>query len=306
MAQDQTSKFCRRCNKHTLHARPGTNHLAHALVTLFLCGFWLPVWILASIRIGGWRCQTCGYSGNLLARLALPVVCIVCLVIFFAGILKVTSNQTNRYQSTANVSIQTKPNPQQAKTDLSSEPKHYQKVRNQGKFQLVWIDPQYKYDPNVYEQAIVELGGNDDFCMIGFWDNRDRIPPSIPMSDEQVEAQVAQYERNRNTGNEQFFYLRNGDMIEPFGNRPSTTPIPKKTTLTPSTEPVPEPKATHAEFRVWTNSTGKFKTEAKFSGIAFGKATLTKRDGSSVQVPLDKLSEEDQKWIEEWKISKRP
>lgn len=31
----------------------------HALITLFLCGLWVPVWVLASRR-DAWRCQTCG------------------------------------------------------------------------------------------------------------------------------------------------------------------------------------------------------------------------------------------------------
>lgn len=52
-----------------------------------------------------------------------------------------------------------------------------------------------------------------------------------------------------------------------------------------------------AKWRTWTDSTGKHKTEAKFGGVAFGKVKLIKRDGSTVQLPLEKLSDEDREWI---------
>jgi hypothetical protein len=56
-----------------------------------------------------------------------------------------------------------------------------------------------------------------------------------------------------------------------------------------------------AKWRTWTDSTGTHKTEAKFGGMAFGKVKLIKRDGSTVQVPIEKLSDEDQQWIEKRK-----
>jgi hypothetical protein len=284
MAMDQTSKFCRRCNKHTLHARPGTNHLAHALVTLFLCGFWLPIWILASLKIGGWKCQTCGYGGSPLARVGLAMVCIV---FFFTALVAVLSSNRPSVQHYAQ---QTPQAVSQPRAQPQPEPKHYQKIRTQAKSHFVWIDPQYKCDPNVYEQAIAEIAGDERNCIIFFWDDRSAIPAGTPFTDEQTKSQVAQYERNRTTGHERFFFLRNGDIVEPFGNRPSTTPIP-------GTKPTPTPKPLEPDYRTWTDSTGTHKTEAKFGGMAFGKVKLIKRNGSTVQVPLEKLSDEDREWI---------
>jgi uncharacterized cupin superfamily protein len=52
-----------------------------------------------------------------------------------------------------------------------------------------------------------------------------------------------------------------------------------------------------AKWRTWTDASGEHKTDAKFVGIIAGKVKLIKRDGSSVQVPLDKLSDEDREWI---------
>jgi hypothetical protein len=52
-----------------------------------------------------------------------------------------------------------------------------------------------------------------------------------------------------------------------------------------------------AKWRTWTASTGQFKTNARFGGMAGGKVKLIKKDGSTVRVPLEKLSAEDQQWI---------
>jgi len=40
--------------------RKGTNHVLHLLLTVLTAGLWLIVWILVSIKIGGWRCSQCG------------------------------------------------------------------------------------------------------------------------------------------------------------------------------------------------------------------------------------------------------
>ena len=52
-----------------------------------------------------------------------------------------------------------------------------------------------------------------------------------------------------------------------------------------------------AKWRTWTDATGEHKIEAQFGGLAFGKVKLIKRDGSTVRLPLEKLSDEDQKWV---------
>lgn len=55
------------------------------------------------------------------------------------------------------------------------------------------------------------------------------------------------------------------------------------------------------KWRTWTAANGKHTTEAKFNGVASGTVTLIKRDGTSVKVPLEKLSDEDKEWIAERK-----
>jgi hypothetical protein len=77
MALEQTQKYCQRCQSNELHARPATNHLLHLIITVFLCGFWLPIWILSSLKIGGWRCQKCGTSPSQTAQSILALVLVV-------------------------------------------------------------------------------------------------------------------------------------------------------------------------------------------------------------------------------------
>lgn len=57
---EQNSKFCKRCQKHTLVQRPSTNHVLHLLLTIVTAGLWLIIWMLSIVKIGGWRCTQCG------------------------------------------------------------------------------------------------------------------------------------------------------------------------------------------------------------------------------------------------------
>ena len=71
MAQQKKGGFCKKCDKDVVVFRKGTSHVLHLLLTimfgwltapLFFIGalVWLVIWILLSIKIGGWRCDACG------------------------------------------------------------------------------------------------------------------------------------------------------------------------------------------------------------------------------------------------------
>ncbi|MDE2101200.1 MAG: hypothetical protein KGL39_28400 [Patescibacteria group bacterium] len=62
MAEVHSQHFCETCGRPTLHSRPATNHLAHAVISLFLCGFWIPMWIVvgANNATRTARCTQCG------------------------------------------------------------------------------------------------------------------------------------------------------------------------------------------------------------------------------------------------------
>lgn len=78
---------------------------------------------------------------------------------------------------------------------------------------------------------------------------------------------------------------------EPLPSREETPP-----TTTPIVETKPRIKAEEL-FRTWTDSTGKFTVEAKFLYIVGGKVKLEKKDGRTIALPLEKLSEADKLWI---------
>lgn len=61
MAFVEESFFCPRCDAHRLFRAEAPNHVLHLLLTLFLCGAWLPVWILLGLMHGrSWQCTFCG------------------------------------------------------------------------------------------------------------------------------------------------------------------------------------------------------------------------------------------------------
>lgn len=52
------------------------------------------------------------------------------------------------------------------------------------------------------------------------------------------------------------------------------------------------------ELRTWTDSTGRFTLLAKFVSLKDGQVTLTREDGSQMTIELEKLSEDDQEYVD--------
>jgi hypothetical protein len=51
-------------------------------------------------------------------------------------------------------------------------------------------------------------------------------------------------------------------------------------------------------FRTWTDSTGSFRIEAEFLGVADGKVKLRRKDSREIAVPLERLSAADKQEVE--------
>lgn len=51
------------------------------------------------------------------------------------------------------------------------------------------------------------------------------------------------------------------------------------------------------DFRIWTDSTGRFRTEAQLLGFKDGQVELKKRDGSVIKIPIEKLAADDQEFV---------
>lgn len=60
MGVEQSQRFCDHCNEYVLAVRKGTNHILHLLLSIITGGVWIIVWILVSVKMGGWRCSKCG------------------------------------------------------------------------------------------------------------------------------------------------------------------------------------------------------------------------------------------------------
>ncbi len=60
MVEVKKQGYCKECGKKVVIFRKGTNHILHLLLSIVTCGAWLVIWLLCSIKIGGWRCSVCG------------------------------------------------------------------------------------------------------------------------------------------------------------------------------------------------------------------------------------------------------
>ncbi|MGC3967916.1 MAG: SHD1 domain-containing protein [Pirellulales bacterium] len=82
----------------------------------------------------------------------------------------------------------------------------------------------------------------------------------------------------------------------PMSTAPRPTPTP-----TSGAAKLPSPTATGvpAGSRMWKSSDGIFSIEAKLVKVSLGKVTLLRADGQTIEVPVDKLSAEDQAYLKQ-------
>ena len=64
MATQEATGYCKKCERQVMVRRKGTNHVLHLLLSLVTLGLWIPVWILLSIKVAGWRCSQCGMKAG--------------------------------------------------------------------------------------------------------------------------------------------------------------------------------------------------------------------------------------------------
>lgn len=66
-------------------------------------------------------------------------------------------------------------------------------------------------------------------------------------------------------------------------------------------KPKPDVPETRNMLRTWTDATGKFKVQAILIAVSDGKVELKREDDSTIAVPIDKLSDADQEFLERTK-----
>lgn len=63
MPTKQVRRWCRICDRYTLHARKFFSDGLAVWLCVFTLGLFLPIWILIKLceaLFGRWQCQTCG------------------------------------------------------------------------------------------------------------------------------------------------------------------------------------------------------------------------------------------------------
>jgi len=68
VARLQTRRWCRYCERKTLHERATLNSTLGCLLSVLTLGLFIPVWILIGLFEAltvSWKCQTCGGAKRL-------------------------------------------------------------------------------------------------------------------------------------------------------------------------------------------------------------------------------------------------
>jgi hypothetical protein len=76
----------------------------------------------------------------------------------------------------------------------------------QGQEQFVLVEEASESNPKLYDDVIRHLCRRDEWCGLDFWSNSSLIPNHLPMSDQQIASEVANYTQNPDTGFVQFVW----------------------------------------------------------------------------------------------------
>ena len=89
-------------------------------------------------------------------------------------------------------------------------------VASQGQVDFALVPDEVAEDPALLEflsraYCDEQRGG---FCRVMIWVDESDAPHSLPMSEAQLAAQIAQYNRNRQTGYDCFYLMNKGAMVD--------------------------------------------------------------------------------------------
>jgi len=73
-------------------------------------------------------------------------------------------------------------------------------IHSQGVMNFVHIDASSWKDQDQYRLAIGKICAGKQICQVLFWKDEKLVPRKLPMTDQQVNAQVAHWQYNGNTG----------------------------------------------------------------------------------------------------------
>jgi hypothetical protein len=92
---------------------------------------------------------------------------------------------------------------------------------------MVVIAPQHNHNKQVLLDISKEICRRESICVVLFWDNEDKAAHTIPMTDQQVNDQVAQYNINKNSGLDRLLFCTQGscDQTNNLVLVPTSTPL---------------------------------------------------------------------------------
>jgi thiol-disulfide isomerase/thioredoxin len=92
-----------------------------------------------------------------------------------------------------------------------------------------------------------------------------------------------------------FLVDRDGNLAKIGARGPTLEPAVAELLKRPATAPTAS--QTVSQSREWKDVSGKFSINAELVGLANGKVTLKKAGGTTINVPVERLSSQDQEWL---------
>lgn len=123
------SMYCSTCNQQVAATAPRANHVLHLLISVLLCGFWVPVWLLCALFPGAARCNVCGSMSlaNKLVNNVINLTAAAMILFFIFGVYSVMSESNPGSRPNTTILTQTpsstpRPAQQPASTDPAPSP----------------------------------------------------------------------------------------------------------------------------------------------------------------------------------------
>jgi|AGTN01.2.fsa_nt_gi hypothetical protein len=92
----------------------------------------------------------------------------------------------------------------------------FRRIGGQGKVDFMVASPVLAKDTTKLHKVAKEYANKNrtDWCKLLIWSDGKKAAKKLPMTDAQVNSQVASYERNKATGLDRLRILKNGDVVK--------------------------------------------------------------------------------------------
>lgn len=91
-------------------------------------------------------------------------------------------------------------------------PEAFQRVGGQGQVDFILVDAQLAKEPQKLKFAAKQYADahRKDWCKLLIWSDKGKVATRLPMTDAQLNGQVAEYSRNAASGLDRFRTMKNG------------------------------------------------------------------------------------------------